>query len=306
MPALFSHRALWNAVLLTLVLHACDEIVSRHLWEHVVESFVSAVPLDWWREGGEDVVLTSRNSLSDRKFYLQEMPKSLLMNLALQILAFYKACWLERAFPTRPQPERSDTAQAGEVAKEIRGREEMEQEIMQKLIADGRVTPAGIQWRSVLFRWLVDDTLGTLLFGIVGHALYSATRLHPLQQIVQDYPQAVGAHFLSYWLSPNPVFSIIGHAYVPAIYRIQFWAAADLALNLSLSLLLRPIVPWFMRLEPVKNFFEEGAAQNRLNSWWAREMKRHDVERKKLDAEMQAMFDGWKTDADQVSKGDEL
>jgi hypothetical protein len=291
MAPLIDRRLLWNAVLVTTVLQVCDQLVTRYLWSHITRSFISAVPEDFWGidASGER---QPNDQISEYDFYTYELPRSFVEGIVIQILAYYKACWLERLLPTRAA--KREDAQLQDKDKEIRGREQMEQEIMQKLIAEGKVKPASINWRNVLVRWLLDDIPGHLAVGLVGYGMYSMTRLHPFSQVVEELPMAVINIMVGYWLSMDPLFSLIGHAYVPVHYRLQFWAAASLTLNLFLSLILRPIVPWFMKLKVVEKWFQEGAAQNRLNDWWAREMKRHDEERAKLDAEMEEMFASWR------------
>lgn len=300
MSALWTRRNVWTAVATALVLSALDDIVTHHLWMTVWRSFIGGFPPGYLDDQAQQEMMLDPEPIPNREFYLDHVPHNLVQNFVIQFAAYYWQSMIDRWIPTRPLAE---LPQAKEKDKEVRGREEMEMEIMQKLIAEGRVKPGGIKWRNVLLRWLLDDTLGTALFGALAFLLHCATRLHGPSHIIQEFPGAMAATFAGYFFSASPLFSIIGHAYVPAHQRLQFWAAAALALNVTVSVLLRPVVPWFMNLGFVQKFFKDIMAQNQLNDWWAREMARHDVERVKIEQEIRDMFANWN---DTNGKGDEL
>jgi hypothetical protein len=298
MAPLVNQRTLWNAVLLTLFLNVCDDLVTRHLWSHVAKSFTDAVPPDYWISDPEEQ-LPAESDVSHYDYYTYEAPRRLLEDLVIQVVAYYKLCWLEKLLPTRPLANR-DVTQILEKDKEIREREEMEEEIMQKLITEGKVKPVGISWRNVIIRWLLDDIPGNLLIGIVAFTLHHTLRSHSVSEMAEELPMGMLLYITSYWLSLDPLFSIIGHALVPVEYRLQFWSATTLALNLFLSLTLRPVVPWFMKLPAVQNFFEEGAAQNRLNGLWSGQMQRLDAEKEKAEADMREMLASWRDKYDEA------
>lgn len=277
-----------KAVLTTVALYALDDIVTRHLWHPVVLSFLSYLPPGYL---DDDLYQTMAQPLSSaRSFYLDDLPRNLVENLVIQVLSYHNQLFLERILPTKPF-----TTKRSPNEKEIRGEEEMETEIMQKLIAEGRVRPVGVNWRNVLLRWLLDDTLGTLCFAVIAFFLYSATRLHSPAQVLEELPAAIVSQVASYWFSLDPVYSLIGHAYVPCHLRTQFWAAMALGLNLVMSVFLRPLVPWFMSLSWVQNFFEKGAEQARLNQWWESEMLRLDAKTAKAKQEVRDLFNSWET-----------
>ena len=284
-----NQRNVWQAVFTVLILHALDGVVTRHLWHPVELSFLSYLPKDYLEDD-----ITGQPLSSDRSFYLVDLPRSLLENLVIQILSYHKQLLLERILPTKPSPtahtDRPDNGKAKHAS------EEMETEIMQKLIAEGRVKSVGICWRNVVLRWLLDDTLGTLCFAVIAFLLHCATRLHPPAQVAEETPRAIVHQFLAYWISPDPVFSLIGHTYVPWHLRTRFWAALDLGLNVIMSVFLRPLVPWFMSLGWVQDFLKKEADQARLNKWWEGEMARLDAKRAQVDQEMSEMFAGWRTE----------
>lgn len=293
-----TQRNVWQAVLTVLVLHALDDIVTRHLWHSIELSFLSHLPNGYLDDDIEQSL--AHQASTNRTFYLVDLPRGLLEDLVIQFLSHHKQLLLERLLPTRSSPaphaKRTDDAKG----KEARGSDEMETEIMQKLIAEGRVKPVDISWRNVVLRWLLDDTLGTLVFAVIAFLLHCATHRYPLAQIAEELPAALLNQFLGYWLSLDPVFSLIAHAYVPCHLRTRFWAALDLGLNLVMSVFLRPIVPWVMRLGWVQEFFQKEADQARLNKWWEGEMTRLDAKREKVDQEIREMFDGWRTEREEL------
>lgn len=279
-----NQKSAWQAVLTVLVLHTLDDIVTRHLWHPVVLSFLSHLP-----QGYLDDDLYQQMAQPTRPAIV-DLPLSRLADLVIQVFAYRKQFFLERILPTKPT-----AAPRSHDEKQIRGEEEMETAIMQKLIAEGRVKPVGVNWRNVLLRWLLDDTLGTLCFAVIAFLLYSATHLYPPARVVEELPAAVVSQVASYWFSLDPVFSLIGHAYVPCHLRTQFWAAMALGLNLVMSVFLRPLVPWFMSLSWVQNFFEESAEQARLNQWWESEMLRLDAKTAQAKEQVRELFNSWET-----------
>ena len=208
MPTLaLSRSRIWQAVATVLILHVLDDIVTRHLWHPVELFFLSFLP-DGYLEDDTKEAFIAASRATNHRFYFVEIPRGLIEDLVIQILAYHSQIFLDRILPGRPKstPEKSKANDD----KSMRGTDEMETEIMQKLIAEGRVKPVGISWRNILLRWLLDDTLGTLCFAVIGFLLHCATRLHPPAQIAEEVSGGIWNTFLRYWFSASPFFSLLG------------------------------------------------------------------------------------------------
>ena len=267
------------------MLQVLDDIVTRHLWQPVELSLLNSFPDGYIDEGTKQGFIAS-NTTSNREFYLVDIPRGAIETLVIQVLAYHSQVLLDRLFPPRPKPAVSTILAEKKDEKEIRGREEMETEIMQKLIAEGRVRPTGISWRNVVLKWMLDETVGTFCFAVLAFLLHCATRLHSPAQIAEELPGAISTSFFRYSFSASPLFSLLGHAYVPARLRGQFWAASALALNLTMSILLRPLVPSFMNLGWVQDFLRESVKQAANDRWWDSEMRRLDAKKEEAMQEM--------------------
>jgi len=103
------------------------------------------------------------DSSSKDKFYSREFPRELFIDFLLQIVCYQWQCWLERTFPARPR-QKVDVQQLREKDKHGESSEELEEEIMRKLIAQGKVKRGGVSWINTAIKWALNNILGVIIF----------------------------------------------------------------------------------------------------------------------------------------------
>ncbi|KAK4541401.1 hypothetical protein LTR36_008002 [Oleoguttula mirabilis] len=150
-------------------------IVSHHLWQRAGSAFIDGIPAD--------ARFPKDNSpagpASNYTFYLKELPPDLLVCAPLTLLAYKWQCWLERTFPGRPRGNQNAIKQAGEKEEiAFSDDEQLEEEIMRKLIAKGKVRRSSISWCNTLMKWFIDNTFGVLFFASATRVLSDALKLH--------------------------------------------------------------------------------------------------------------------------------
>lgn len=155
---------------LAFALLAARMVIEHHYWNRATDNFYEGLqnqlPPDDDRESSAG---------KSHRFYYKELPRMLAIIFPLMLLEYQWQCWLERLLPTRPVGSAAFTAQEKE--KITDDDDMMEEEVMKRLIAKGKVRPSSIKWVNVLLKWIVDNTLGCLLFGQMFYVILSAGKL---------------------------------------------------------------------------------------------------------------------------------
>ena len=116
----------------------------------------------------------------EESFYLKTLPLELMCLLPLVVLSYRWQCWLERVLPTRP---RGANPTAQEPEKFGSAVDELEEEITRRLIARGVVRRASISWCNVILKWLLDNTLANLVFGLTFEVLGALWSMQSLKLV---------------------------------------------------------------------------------------------------------------------------
>lgn len=169
MPSALTSKTMWRAILITIVMHTLGRIVSHICWQHVDSTIINAVPDDLPQPQAKESDFRTRHS-----FYLKELPIEVLCGLPIAMLAYRWHYLLEKMWPSRPRHSHISTQQA---EKKVESDDELEEEIMRKLIAKGKVRRSSISWCNTLLKWSISNVLGTLLFNAASVMLIGAFKL---------------------------------------------------------------------------------------------------------------------------------
>ncbi|KAK5122330.1 hypothetical protein LTR85_004241 [Meristemomyces frigidus] len=194
------------------------------------------------------------STTSNYTFYLKHLPRGTLAAVPLVVLAYKWQCWLERTFPGRPRGKPDLFKQAGEKKElAISDDEQLEEEIMRKLIAKGKVRRSSISWCNTLFKWLLDNTIGVLFFASGGIVLSKAMELQAPSHIWAHLKSDVPVTLLGNFFTPDPLRSLVGFVVVPVQYRLPFAAGADLLTTVFVGAFLHAFIPWAMSKQIVQD-----------------------------------------------------
>ena len=92
-------------------------------------------------------------SVTTSSFYLYGVPRNLVFDIIVHVLNYDWQIWLERTFPARPKGSKA----ASKYVKDKTGEnEDVEEEIVKKWIAQGKVRRASISWCNTFTKWIID------------------------------------------------------------------------------------------------------------------------------------------------------
>lgn len=106
-----------------------------------------------------------------KPYYLGSFPRMMFVYALLVPLQQYWNIYLERMLPTRSRGRNvsyQEKRTGGPVGEDDTGREE---EIVNRWIAQGKVRRSGINKCNTLLKWILDITLGKILYEIVYHVV---------------------------------------------------------------------------------------------------------------------------------------
>ncbi|KAK5130185.1 hypothetical protein LTR08_002394 [Meristemomyces frigidus] len=202
---------------------------------------------------------------SSHTFYLKNLPRDLFTLLPLTLVAYLWQGWLESTFPGRQRQRFSPDAarQAGEKkGRAADSDEELEQEIMHRLIAKGKVRRASISWFNTLVKWSLDNTLGVLFFQSAATMLSGSLKLQGVRKSWSEL--SVIRILLGRLFSTELLVSFIGFIIVPVQYRLPFAASVDLVVDFFFYAFLHVCIPWAMSREMMQDVL-----RNATESAWA-------------------------------------
>lgn len=157
---------MWTSVIQAICLSTLGDMASHYLVERALAGISNPGPI-----GGDSVNTTLFDSLTattdatkphvaGQSSYFSTLPRKVLCLGATTILSYLWNIWLERAFPARPRgstvlPETTKTDKFEDY-------EQVEEEIVKKWIAQGKVQRSTISWSNTLIKWLLNLSIGNL------------------------------------------------------------------------------------------------------------------------------------------------
>ena len=251
-----------KAVGFSLVILAANKHLEHRYWDKAWKTFEEGLPQQFpWSE--KDLDEDGDGSKPAKSFYFDKLPRNLAIQLVLSLANYQWQCLLERYLPTRPQGN-SFTAQ--EKAKVTDDDDMMEDEVMKRLIAKGRVRRASISWCNVFLKWLINNTITFAVMASAYHIIDDASHLRSLSQIWEDLllvrtrnlrlktllsedPQATLFETVIHWFSISPIVSLIGLAIIPVQHRLPFEQGINFCWAVFFGSFLGTFVPWLMSKE---------------------------------------------------------
>jgi hypothetical protein len=106
--------------------------------------------------------------LPGKKPFYGDLPRSVFVYALLVPLQYYWNIGLERFFPARPRGVEV-SHQREKKEKSFDDNEDRDEEVVKRWIAQGRVRRSSVSWCNTSFKWILDLTVGKLLYEIVFH-----------------------------------------------------------------------------------------------------------------------------------------
>jgi hypothetical protein len=197
---------------------------------------------------------------ADKPFYLVVLPQEVAVFFLLAPLQYWWYMALERILPARSR-DRSSTADLTE--KE--GSEDREEEVVKKWIAQGRVRRASLNWCNTFLKWVLEMSVGRLVYHTLEHFMRELLRLTSPKSLLVDLKrvrsilpcrltpfdknQHLAYNAISTVLSTDPFATLMSFIFVPAHKRIVFLAGADLAMSIFLNTVVRAFAAWVVKTE---------------------------------------------------------
>jgi hypothetical protein len=189
--SLLTNKNMWRAVLLTVTIHALASVATNHLWKQTGTDFLQLMPEEMWA-----VTNSTRSETGQPKDGVEtkgafssvhKLAREVFVDLVMQLLYYPWQVWLERTFPARQPPRLVlDKAQLQEKDKGSVGSDEMEEEIMRRLLASGRVRRASLNWWNTGVKWALDAFLGTLVMTCIAAVLEGVVEWKKWAEIRSD------------------------------------------------------------------------------------------------------------------------
>lgn len=101
-------------------------------------------------------------------FYFSNLPREVFICVLLCPLTYYWQILLERAFPSRPR--RKEVVYEKEKV-EIKATVYQEEQIVKRLIDEGKVQRSSILFWNTIFKWVLDITIGQIWYMSLDHWL---------------------------------------------------------------------------------------------------------------------------------------
>ncbi|GAB7341281.1 hypothetical protein MBLNU457_7553t1 [Dothideomycetes sp. NU457] len=256
---MFTNKASWRAVAITVFLHACGILSSGYLWSEVEERFKNNVPKEALDQDDikDDAASLDPKSFLEETLYTRDFPQRVFIDFLLQILCYQWQCWLERTFPTRPR-QKVDVQQLREKDKHSETSEEMEEVIMQKLIAQGKVKRGGVSWVNIGLKWALDNILGVLIYGAFYEMIEGVIKWRSLLKIWSRIKWSPVSSLASNFFGITPLVSVISYLVIPVEHRLPFTAGISLAFEVFFGALACVVMPWFLSLDAVQEGIRNG------------------------------------------------
>lgn len=247
------------------------------------------------QEQGEDT--------GSRKFYFRTLPRAVLVYALLVPLQYYWNIFLERCLPTRPrgramtsrQLKPSEKPGAADVIGDADGG--LEEEIIKRWIAQGKVKRSSVSVCNTLSKWILDITVGKIIYEIVWHAVDALVQRDRkmvqwwyLLDVRPDYfprllvsykqmtilanclLQNVLSCLFGFFFSLEPVISLVGFILIPAKQRVVFCAGMALVASVFIKAFWRLVTPWF-----IKNEFAQERMREMTEGLWQQARKEMDA-----------------------------
>ena len=170
-----------KAVALAYSCYALSKVCQRQYWVNAINFMEAKTQYKFPREG-------VAHALDAQSYDLGRLAKEKLCELPLLLLDYHWQCWLERMLPTRP-PGSGLTAQEQEKITE--GDEMVEEEMMRRLIAKGKVRRASISWCNLFLKWVLESTIAALVLQSLFTAMWGTS---------ESYEPRPGTAGLWYWI----------------------------------------------------------------------------------------------------------
>lgn len=192
-PSVTGWQPMLKAAGLSLIILAANKHLEHRYWDKAWKTFEEGLPQQFpWTEKGPDE--GDDNSKSAKSFYFDELPRDLAIQLMLFLANYQWQCLLERWLPTRPQ---GSNFTAQEKAKVTDDDDMMEDEVMRRLIAKGKVRRASISWCNVFLKWLINNTITFSVIALAYHVIDEVSHLRSPLQIWKDLLLVCISNFFS-------------------------------------------------------------------------------------------------------------
>jgi hypothetical protein len=175
---------LQSVVLYTTILITLKFIISHEIdrqgysddpvWQNFTRTMETALALNG--TGLQNSTITIANGtitngtliINGTSSVLGDLPRSVFVYALLVPLQYYWNIGLERFFPARPRGVEV-SHQREKKEKSFDDNEDRDEEVVKRWIAQGRVRRSSVSWSNTSFKWILDLTVGKLLYEIVFH-----------------------------------------------------------------------------------------------------------------------------------------
>lgn len=178
-----------QAVFLQLV----DTITGHHLVHNMfseAEPFFAhlATPVNGTNSTMPDESDFQAGEVEWGKFFKSQFPRDAATIVVGTIFLYHWYLWLERILPTRSRT--FATAPPSTSASEkTEGDEEVEEEIIKKWIAQGKIKRSSVNWTNTFLKWILHLTLGMALWRSTWVLTSALVRLKKPQWIVEEFKE---------------------------------------------------------------------------------------------------------------------
>ncbi|RMX79203.1 hypothetical protein D0869_08478 [Hortaea werneckii] len=261
-PSVTGWRPMFKAVGLSLIILTANNHLETRYWDKAWKTFEEGLPQQFpWTEKGTDE--GDDNSKSAKSFYSDELPRDLAIQLMLFLANYQWQCLLERWLPTRPQ---GSNFTAQEKAKVTDDDDMMEDEVMRRLIAKGKVRRASISWCNVFLKWLINNTITFSVIALAYHVIDEVSHLRSPIPIWKDLLLSTLFEVVVHWFTIVPIVSLIGLAIIPVQHRLPFEQGINFCWAVLFGSFLGTFVPWLMSKEFMQDIMAN-ATEAAWKSW---------------------------------------
>ncbi|RMY71139.1 hypothetical protein D0863_05334 [Hortaea werneckii] len=261
-PSVTGWQPMLKAVGLSLIILAANKYLEHRYWDKAWKTFEEGLPQQFpWTEKGPDE--GDDNSKTTKSFYFDELPRDLAIQLMLFLANYQWQCLLERWLPTRPQ---GSNFTAQEKAKVTDDDDMMEDEVMRRLIAKGKVRRASISWCNVFLKWLINNTITLSVIALAYHVIDEVSHLRSPLQIWKDLLLSTLFEVVVHWFTIAPIVSLIGLAIIPVQHRLPFEQGINFCWAVFFGSFLGTFVPWLMSKEFMQDIMAN-ATEAAWKSW---------------------------------------
>ncbi|KAH9826000.1 hypothetical protein Tdes44962_MAKER03783 [Teratosphaeria destructans] len=275
MPSTWTSKAMWKAVIYVVILKAASDIAAHYLWDR---AWYSNVPAELWMEPTED------ETQSHNDFYFDKLPRDTIISFILTPLNYWFQCWLERVLPGRARiaPSANVSSEKPLIEKTVEGDEELEEEMMRRLLARGKVQRSTLSWVNTALKWLLINVVAMEVFGLCISAFRGIWRRNSARVIWWELktvctplcllrdPTEADPPLQSLWTTPldhifslAPTTSLLSLIIIPVQHRLTFMAAAELTFNVFLGAFANVLIPWLMTKEWALDILRNASAASR-------------------------------------------